>query len=221
MEENLNEILYNQKDICEELFNHGISEAMELISDKRQQIANLAKTENSLYLYTFLSSLNKSLYYYMLFNQTNTNEKCRYFELDYFFSGLNKDDFIDVAQRILLTYKKAPSTSSQNKYIDEACQYIHEHLDEELTLEKVSSNIFISRCHLCQLFRTCKSINFSEYVTDERVARAKILLSTKKISVDLVAEYCGFSSSSYFSTVFKKKVGFSPREYRKQYAKIA
>ena len=221
MENDLLELLYNQKDVCEQFTSQGLSAALELIKSKEEKIASLSGTRTPLHLRTFLNSLNKCLYHYVLFQRSPSPSNCCYHNFQYVHANLSQGTFLDAARQILLNYEEyLRPVSIQNKHIQEACRFIQEHLDEELSLERVASHIYVSRCHLCQLFRTCKKINFSEYVTMERIALAKTLLVYEKYSIDLVAERCGFSSSSYFSTVFKKKVGMSPREFRKQQAAI-
>jgi transcriptional regulator GlxA family with amidase domain len=49
-----------------------------------------------------------------------------------------------------------------------------------------------------------------------RQARAKNLLVTTDLSMDEIAERCGYSSANYFSLIFKKNVGLSPLNYRKK-----
>jgi transcriptional regulator GlxA family with amidase domain len=54
-----------------------------------------------------------------------------------------------------------------------------------------------------------------EYRLFTRISRAKELLSSSKMSIESIAAECGFSSANYFSLIFKKEVGISPRSYRK------
>lgn len=61
----------------------------------------------------------------------------------------------------------------------------------------------------------------SQYMTDLRITRAKQLLSDKKMfSISSISELCGFSDNLYFSTCFKKHVGISPTNYRKNKLKL-
>lgn len=214
MKTDMTDILYNQKDICEEYRDSGIEAAFALVQHKANEILSCSGEEKERNLYIFLTSLNKCLYHYVLFC-------CNLSDIPYqpvkYTSPLNFDNFCNSAYQILLNYQDEMFPACiPNKHIQEACRFIQEHLDEDLSLERVASHIYVSRCHLCQLFHACKKVNFSEYITNKRVERAKTLLSSEENSIDQIAQMCGFSSSSYFSTVFKKTVGISPREYRKQ-----
>ena len=48
----------------------------------------------------------------------------------------------------------------------------------------------------------------------ERIYAAKLLLANTRMSVQEISDYLGYTNSNYFSTVFKRSVGMSPREYR-------
>lgn len=57
---------------------------------------------------------------------------------------------------------------------------------------------------------------FRELLQEYRIEKAKVLLSVGEYSVTETAFGCGFNDSNYFSTVFRKRVGVSPREYRRR-----
>lgn len=98
-----------------------------------------------------------------------------------------------------------------------ARKYILEHVyDADLSLSVVGREIGMSPSYFSAFFIREMGVGFSEYITSLRVEKAKELLrgSVKKINV--IAQDCGFMSASYFINVFRKQVGFSPGEYRKQ-----
>ena len=66
------------------------------------------------------------------------------------------------------------------------------------------------------MFKNLTGKNFIDTVNDERLGLAYYMLSTMDISVNDVSEYVGYSSIAYFSRMFKKKFGKSPREIKKQ-----
>ena len=98
-------------------------------------------------------------------------------------------------------------------------QYIHQNYhDETLSLKAIASSVLYRNVdHLGKLFKKEVGIHFSAYVSDLRVKKASELLLSTDRSVGEIAEQCGFGlNTRYFSQVFKKSTGFSPREYRKQ-----
>ncbi len=123
-------------------------------------------------------------------------------------------NLLEDAKQLLFSYYQC-MTKDCNRHIREACQFIQDHLAENLSLERVAAQIFVNRCYLCQLFKENMQESFSEYVTRKRLEQAQTLLRMSKLSMEKISEQCGFSSAGYFSTVFRKRYGQTPREYRK------
>lgn len=71
----------------------------------------------------------------------------------------------------------------------------------------------LSPNYLSALFKKSCQIGFSEYITQKKISRAKVLLLEKDRKIYEVAEQLGFESAFYFSKVFKKVEGVSPRDY--------
>ena len=59
------------------------------------------------------------------------------------------------------------------------------------------------------------STTLNEYVTDTRLEQARILLQNDEYNVNAVVAAIGLESSSYFSKIFKKKYGITPKQYKK------
>lgn len=220
MDISLDNLIHNHKDICETFKFFGIDSALQLVEEKYYKIIE-ANPDNIIFcLNSFLNSLNKAIYHYIIFQTPNSSENCIYYEFKYYSATWNLSSFLSAARNIMNEYIEFLNTSSnQNKHIENACNYIQNHIAEDLSLEKVADSIYVSRCYLCQIFKAYKKINFSEYVNNERVSLAKILLAENKVSIDNISQQCGFSSPSYFSTVFKKNTGMSPREFKKFFSK--
>jgi two-component system response regulator YesN len=86
--------------------------------------------------------------------------------------------------------------------------------DQDISLHTVASHVGISPNHLSTVFSQETGENFIEYLTAVRIERAKYLLkNTGTKNADIACE-TGFSDPHYFSFIFKKNTGLSPREYR-------
>lgn len=72
----------------------------------------------------------------------------------------------------------------------------------------------LSPAHLSRLFKQEIGTNYNAYITETRLKAAEALLSETELSVRVVAKLTGFYSHAYFSTVFKRRFGASPTEYR-------
>ncbi len=92
--------------------------------------------------------------------------------------------------------------------------YIDGHLDEQLTLEKCSEITYLSISQTIRSFRAAYGMPPYEYLNQQRVQTAKLLLRNSALSIQDIATQLGFQDQNYFSKYFKKKCGKSPRQYR-------
>ena len=79
----------------------------------------------------------------------------------------------------------------------------------------MARKVYISPYYLSHLFREELNITFLEYLTMVRMEEAKKLLKDTSLSIVAIASQVGYEDASYFSKVFKKYVGISPAQYRK------
>lgn len=107
------------------------------------------------------------------------------------------------------------ATASKLQTVAQVKAYIRDHLSEKLTLADVAAVFNFSPGYLSQLFGRYGG-GFVEYITEVRVAAAKEMLEKGDKKIYEIAEELGFESSFYFSKVFKKSTGLSPREYQQK-----
>lgn len=95
--------------------------------------------------------------------------------------------------------------------------FIEENIHEnDLSLEKVASNVYISRCHYSRMFKTFFGTGFKDYVISKRIQKAKQMLQ-KGVTVTEVCYAVGYGDLTHFGRMFKKVVGINPSIYRKKY----
>ena len=99
-----------------------------------------------------------------------------------------------------------------------ALQYIKDNFHNcDLNSEMIAKNSGISHPHLCRLFSSAYGLTPHDCLVQTRIEHAKILLSEQKnMPINEVAASIGFSSTSYFTKVFKAKTGFTPAGFRRQ-----
>ena len=97
---------------------------------------------------------------------------------------------------------------------EEIEQYIAAHFDEDLSMQDVARFMNYSDAYFCKLFKRCFKVNFSTYLNEFRVDRAKELLSATRSSVKDISMSCGYTDSNYFARVFRRITGLTPSEYR-------
>lgn len=89
----------------------------------------------------------------------------------------------------------------------------------ELSLSYISGIFSYSEKYLSHIFKKNNEMGFSAYVQELRIAHAMELMKHQNFSVKSVAVNCGYNDPLYFSKVFKKKTGLSPKEYAKKFQK--
>ena len=95
-------------------------------------------------------------------------------------------------------------------------QAIHDRLaDTELSLKSLSFQLGFNSSYLSVLIKKELGLPFQDYLIQERMKRAKLLLLTTDLKVYEIAEQVGFEDMNYFSQRFKQVVGVTPRQYKK------
>ena len=88
--------------------------------------------------------------------------------------------------------------------------------DENLDREAVAAHVGLHPTYFGEVFKKETSVHYSEYLAELRIEKAKELLHTTQKNVAEIAYETGFSSQSYFCTVFKRKTGLTPKQYLNQ-----
>lgn len=105
---------------------------------------------------------------------------------------------------------------SYSKGIGEAIEYIKRHYNEEISLNQLAGLVNLSPNYFSTLFKRELDLNFSEYIINYRIEKAKeLLLGTRLLSYE-ISQRVGFMDGAYFSRTFKKATGLTPNEYRKK-----
>ncbi|MBQ6722326.1 MAG: helix-turn-helix transcriptional regulator, partial [Clostridia bacterium] len=93
--------------------------------------------------------------------------------------------------------------------------YIDFHYMEPLSLENLAGRFTINKNYLSSRFHREVGMTVTDYINQTRVRRSVTLLEKTDLSMQTVAERCGFSDANYFTRVFRKVNGVSPNEYRR------
>lgn len=112
--------------------------------------------------------------------------------------------------RAFENYKK----EHKNSLTALCCQYIKEHIHERIYLQDIADTFGISPNYLSQIFKKNMEIGISEYITTQKITESKRLLRETNLKIYEISDQLGFESSFYFSKVFKKITGVSPKDYR-------
>ncbi len=95
-------------------------------------------------------------------------------------------------------------------------EYITSHIsDSELMVSDIADKLFLNKDYVNRVFKREKGVSVSQFLIQERMKLAGLLLEDSKIDVNLVAEKVGYSNYPYFSSSFKRYYGCSPSQYQK------
>ena len=211
-----NELLYNFQAVCRALIQQDAWHAGSLFASRLEVIFNEGNDAVSEDICRqVLQRLNQSIYHFILFHwKLSLHTLCQTFEA-FSFQARCREDLQREVQEMLCAYCNELSRyGCTNSYITRAAEYIEHNIHGDLSLPRVASHVFVCSAYLSELFPACTGQKFCEYVAHRRVERAKDLLCTTKMTVQEISQQCGFGSSSYFSCVFSKHTGLSPRAYR-------
>ena len=100
--------------------------------------------------------------------------------------------------------------------VERAVLLIETDLSQDLTLRSISEQLNISEGYLSSLFRRETGKTVTGYVSEKRAEYAAGLLRESSLQVQTIAQYCGIPDVNYFSKIFKRCYGVTPREYRRQ-----
>ena len=109
-----------------------------------------------------------------------------------------------------------PHPPISNKLVLAAQGYLKRHLDEPIHIPDLVKHIGLGQSRLFHLFKSATGLTPTDYLLRLRIERAKELLARPAQSVTEIALATGFSSGQYFSDVFRKYAGQTPREYRQE-----
>lgn len=119
----------------------------------------------------------------------------------------------------------ALTVSTETKYHDSALSqklasvhdFIDRHFNEELTLEKLSAQFYISKFYLTREYKKIYGMTIFQHIITARINYGKNLLRFSDKSVEEIAHLCGFNDQSYFARQFKKAENLTCFAYRKMW----
>ena len=106
-----------------------------------------------------------------------------------------------------------PKKSAHAETVRNACRYIGDTLGEDLSLSAVAARFGFSPIYFHKIFKSVMGVTLRDYVEGERIRRASHLIVTTDMTLTEIAYAVGFSSQSYFSAAFRRRMHTTPRAY--------
>jgi DNA-binding response OmpR family regulator len=126
-------------------------------------------------------------------------------------------NIIDYKENIIKLYQDPLSKVSvsfrRNDFFENLNSILIKNLKTNISIEKLASEIYVSKSTLDKKIRKQKKVNVSTYVREFKLNYAIKMMEAGETSVDVLASECGFNSLSYFSISFKRFTGVSPKKY--------
>ena len=124
-----------------------------------------------------------------------------------------------ILMQLLAEFKKISCSDlpeSKAQEVQRVMNYIDSNLNENLSMGQLSKVINYNSQYFTKLFYRHTGVTPAKYIMDRRINRAKEVLSSGDIQVDLLAEQLGYCNASHFIRKFKKAEGLTPAEFRKE-----
>jgi AraC family transcriptional regulator len=108
----------------------------------------------------------------------------------------------------------SPNNRLTHTQLQQAIDYIHAHLNRDLSLAELASVVNISPTYFASLFKKVMGISPHQYVIKQRVERAVVMLKGTDLAIADIALQVGFSSQSHLTQQFKRLTGVTPKQVR-------
>ncbi len=114
---------------------------------------------------------------------------------------------------ILKQLKVNLDRSAYSPLVHRVKNYVFEHIQSPLTLDEIAKEMNFSKSYLSAVFKKETGLPLISYVLGEKIQEAKIYIANG-VPLNQVSTLCGFTDYNYFSRLFKKKVSYTPLQYR-------
>lgn len=123
----------------------------------------------------------------------------------------HKSECYQILQKIL-----PKEVDLQEPFIENICYYLDEHMQENLTLAEIAAALQLNKDYLGKLIKSHTGMNFRTLYNQLKIEYAKPLIKSGQYKVYEISEMLGYTSSDYFTRLFKNIMKMTPAEYKKQ-----
>ncbi len=132
----------------------------------------------------------------------------------------NPEQIVNLQHHMVLDYATQvhdlTKGKSYNQFMRTITSYVHDHLTEDISVDQMAKDLYLSQSHLSTKFKQESGMTLSAFIQQQKIKKSKEYLRNTDRSILEISTFLGFSSQGYFQNVFKKLVGMTPKEYREQ-----
>ena len=150
----------------------------------------------------------------------STEKACSYYKkyIKRILASTTITDVMNVSQDMYDTYirlvHELKASDSCSKPIQSCCDYIETHIYQKLGLEELASVVGYSNYYLSRRFKQEMGCSINDYIKQEKIRHAQILLSDTKMSIQEISDALCFGSRAFFSKSFREITGTTPASFR-------
>lgn len=185
---------------------------------------------------TFLESISSSFLFYSLFPEeqlasdvhicgSSYNVFGEIFNKIYLEFTNRERGYINIiraymTELIIKIFRKMESSQSmdqitrKSQVVNATLDYLRKNYQKHISLDELAAQVFLSKDYFARMFRETTGVSASAFLQKIRVDEACNLLSGTSMSIQDIAQQCGFHDIKYFYNVFKRLTGETPRRYR-------
>jgi AraC-like DNA-binding protein len=105
--------------------------------------------------------------------------------------------------------------STSESRIVKALQYIHEHIHDGITVDKVAKHCQLNRDYFTRIFKKEMAMAPLFYINKRKIEKAQLMLALNRKNIKDIAYDLSFNNMNHFNKLFNKMVGMSPKQYKK------
>ncbi|MBQ8087860.1 MAG: response regulator [Clostridia bacterium] len=135
--------------------------------------------------------------------------------VDYLLKPVQEEQLYAVMEKVTRGIAPESAAGKEGIGLRQIHDYMNSHYAEELSLSVLAERFNLSQSYLSRSFKKEFGVNITTHLTNLRMEAARKLLEEKRLSISQVALSVGYADYAYFSNLFHKQYGCSPREYQK------
>ncbi|MCM3408398.1 response regulator [Metabacillus litoralis] len=210
IENRINKILLSLDSKDQSKINHEISNFLNMF----QTLSSPEEIEQSLQVFGI-----RMINYIMKHSQENDEIPL----LDELFGLIKKTgNLLELRNEVYHWIKKVLGIIIRNnevqhvEHIDVAKKWIIKHLEQNITIQKIASQVYMNPTYFCEYFKNQTGETVLDFVTRARIEKARDLLVNTNLKIYDISEKVGYSDTKYFSKLFKKHYGETPSKYKEK-----